>query len=67
MQNKHIRACKALGVYPIIKDRLEYLMGEIEAERISQDEILELQDLAEYIDTDNNLLLQWAGVPEGKK
>ena len=47
-----------------IQDRLEYLRGEIEAERISQEELLELQELAEYIDPGDILLLQWAGVPE---
>ena len=46
------------------KERLEYLRGEIIAERISYGEILELQDLAEYIDPDDTLLLEWAGVPE---
>lgn len=47
------------------KRRLEYLRGEIEAERISQLELLELQELREYIDKDDVLLLEWAGVPEG--
>lgn len=44
--------------------RLEYLRGEIKAERISYGEIAELQDLAPYIAPDDVLLLQWAGVPE---
>jgi len=47
-----------------VKDRLEYLRGEIEAERISYGEISELQSLVEHIDEDDVLLLQWAGVPE---
>lgn len=47
-----------------IKKRLEYLRQEIEAERISTDEILELQSLAEYIEPGDVLLLEWAGVPE---
>ena len=47
-----------------IQERLEYLRGEIEAERISYGEIAELQDLAEYIDPSDVVLLQWAGVPE---
>jgi hypothetical protein len=47
-----------------IKARLEYLRGEIEAERISQGEISELQDLAEFIDPTDVVLLEWAGVPE---
>lgn len=44
--------------------RLEYLRGEIEAERISMSEIAELQSLAEHIDPSDVQLLQWAGVPE---
>jgi len=47
-----------------IKDRLEYLRGEIEAERISYGEIHELQNLAAHIDEEDVQLLQWAGVPE---
>ena len=47
-----------------IQFRLEYLRGEIEAERISWDEIAELQSLAEYIEPGDVLLLEWAGVPE---
>ena len=47
-----------------IKARLEYLRGEIQAERISMGEISELQSLAEYIEEGDVLLLEWAGVPE---
>ena len=47
-----------------IKKRLEYLRREIEAERISMGEILELQSLAAHIEPGDVLLLQWAGVPE---
>ena len=47
-----------------IQERLEYLRGEIEAERISYGEIEELQSLAEYIEPGDVLLLEWAGVPE---
>ena len=47
-----------------IKNRLEYLRGEIVAERISMGEIAELQDLIKYIPSDDVLLLEWAGVPE---
>lgn len=50
-----------------IKDRLEYLRGEIVAERISYGEIAELQSLADYIDKGDTLLLEWAGVPENEK
>ncbi len=46
------------------QDRLEYLRGEIHAERISYGEIAELQSLREYIDKDDVLLLEWAGVSE---
>jgi hypothetical protein len=45
--------------------RLEYLRGEIRAERISQGELIELQSLAEHIDPGDVELLEWAGVPEG--
>ena len=44
--------------------RLEYLRGEIEAERISYEEIAELQDLAKYIRPGDVQLLEWARVPE---
>lgn len=49
------------------KVRLEYLRGEIEAERIATNEILELVSLKEYIEPGDVLLLEWAGVPEGEK
>lgn len=48
----------------VIKKRLEYLRGEIQAERISYGELAELQDLAEHIEPCDVELLQWAGVPE---
>lgn len=47
-----------------IKNRLEYLRGEIRAERISYGELAELQDLADQIDPYDVELLEWAGVPE---
>ena len=47
-----------------IKKRLEELRVEIQAERISIGELLELQSLAEHIDKGDVVLLQWAGVPE---
>lgn len=46
------------------RGRLEYLRGEIRAERISWGELAELQGLAEYIDSSDVELLEWAGVPE---
>ena len=59
-----IALTEAAGTSQEIQDRLEYLRGEIEAERISYGELAELQDLADYIDPGDTLLLQWAGVPE---
>ena len=47
-----------------IEERLEYLRGEIQAERISYGEIAELQSLADYIEPDDVELLAWAGVDE---
>jgi hypothetical protein len=47
-----------------IKERLEYLRKEIKAERISYEEIAELQSLIPYIEPGDVLLLEWAGVEE---
>lgn len=47
-----------------VKERLEYLRGEIKAERISYGEIAELQGLAKYIGKNDVELLEWAGVKE---
>jgi hypothetical protein len=49
---------------PDITAQLEYLRGEIDAERISQGELAELQALAAHIDPSDVQLLEWAGVPE---
>jgi hypothetical protein len=46
------------------KIRLEELRAEIQAERISTGELLELQSLIPYIDKGDVVLLEWAGVPE---
>jgi len=43
---------------------LEYLRGELDAERISTGELIELQGLAEYIAPGDVQLLEAAGVPE---
>lgn len=52
--------CKDRRVH--VAERLEYLRGELRAERISYDELHELQSLAAHIrDTE---LLEAAGVPE---
>jgi len=47
-----------------IKERLEYLRGELQAERISYGEIAELQSLASCIEPDDTELLESAGIPE---
>lgn len=47
-----------------IPARLEYLREQIEAERISMAELVELQSLASSIDPTDTLLLEWASVPE---
>lgn len=47
-----------------IQDRLAYLREEIEAERISYEEIAELTSLKRYIDRDDVQLAQWAGKRE---
>lgn len=47
-----------------IQTRLDYLRQEILAERISYQELTELQSLADYIPDGDTLLLEWAGVPE---
>ena len=47
-----------------IKERLEYLRGEIEKECISTEEVAELESLKEYIEPGDTVLLEWAGVPE---
>jgi hypothetical protein len=46
------------------RHRLEYLRGQIEAEKISTYELVELQGLVEYIEPGDVQLLEWAGVPE---
>lgn len=49
-----------------VSERLEYLRGEIEAERISTEELIELQEygLRGLIPEHDVTLLEWAGVPE---
>ena len=48
----------------IIESRLEHLRGELRAERISLDELHELQSLAPHIKPGDVELLEAAGVPE---
>lgn len=47
-----------------IKQRLEYLRGELRAASISYGELAELQDLIPHIDPGDVELLEAAGVPE---
>ncbi len=47
-----------------VKERLEYLRGELRAERISYGELAELQGLAEHIEPGDVELLEAAGVEE---
>src|SRR4030095_2848305 len=47
-----------------ITERLEYLRGELRAERISWGELAELQSLAGHIAPDDVELLEAAGEPE---
>lgn len=54
---------EVLADYPELV-RLEYLRGELRAERISYGEIAELQSLAEFIEPADTELLEAAGVPE---
>lgn len=46
------------------KQRLEYIRAELDLECISQDTLLELESLVEYIKPDDVRLLEAAGVPE---
>lgn len=50
-----------------IKTRLDYLRQEIQDERISTAEIIELESLRDHIDPSDTLLLEWSGIPEGFK
>lgn len=49
-----------------IKKRLKYLRQELRQECISYGELVELQSLAEYIDSGDVELLEAAGVPENQ-
>lgn len=49
-----------------IRERLEYLRGELRAEKISYGELAELQALSKYIAPDDTELLEAAGVKEHK-
>lgn len=47
-----------------IQERLEYLRSQIDNECISYADIVELESLAEYIESGDVQMLQWAGVNE---
>jgi hypothetical protein len=49
------------------KKRLEYLRVELQAQRISLEELHELQGLSKHIEPGDVELLEAAGVPEGEK
>jgi hypothetical protein len=49
------------------EQRLEYLRGEIRAERISYGELAELAELAPHINPSDVELREWAGLPEYDK
>lgn len=48
----------------MIAERLEYLRGELRAERISYGDLAELYSLAEHIAPDDMELREAAGLPE---
>jgi hypothetical protein len=59
------RVLTDMGRVEEAKKRLEYLRGELRAERISYGELHELQSLRGHIAPDDAELLEAAGVPEG--
>lgn len=44
--------------------KLHNIRASIEREAVSTSELVELQNLTEYIGQDDNLLREWAGMPE---
>lgn len=50
-----------------IKERLEYLRDQLQAENLSYGELLELQSLAQHIEPGDVELLEAAGVPENQE
>lgn len=46
------------------KKRLAEIRKKIMKQNISYGEILELQEMAEHIDKNDTILLEWAAVPE---
>lgn len=49
---------------PDVKERLEEIRESIENESVSYGELAELADLVDYIEHDDVVLLEWAGVDE---
>jgi hypothetical protein len=47
-----------------IKARLEYLRGQVRAERLSWGEVAELQGLADHVEPGDAELAEWAGIDE---
>ena len=64
---KRAQCRTAQAVPDDVRERLEYLRSQIQSERISYEEIAELQSLADYIEDGDAELLEWAGVDEGDR
>lgn len=63
IRDYHLRKRDGYGER-IAAQRLKYLRGELQAERISYSELGELTRLIPYIDSEDVELLEAAGVPE---
>lgn len=62
---RHVHSvCDTMNMATTQQERLEYLRGELQAERISYEELAELQSLRDYIEPSDVQLLEAAGVPE---
>ncbi len=61
---KVVSARNCATVSRLHSERLEELRTELRAERLSYDELMELQSLARFIDPGDVELLEAAGVPE---
>ncbi len=63
-RNAYLDAAKIVEEHFSIHEQLEYLRGELRAQRISYEELAQLQSLAKYIAPDDVELLEAAGAPE---
>ena len=64
-RRRHNKAAAEAGLVLVWPERrLEYLRGELRAQRISYGELHELQSLAKHIKPGDVELLEAAGVPE---